>query len=94
MLLAEVLSLCICWPVALAAVEHPRGRKGFALRFILPIPSQGAVGGLDSFQAGGARGDKGVCTRLAGASAELADSTCEAWAARKSSPARALLAKG
>lgn len=74
MLLAEVPSPCVLWPVALAAVGHSRGREGSALRSLVPGPSQGAVGGLGSSQAGGARGDKGVCSGLA-------DSTCEAWAA-------------
>lgn len=75
MLLAEVPSLCIFWPVTLAAVEtfaRPRG-----LRSEMDSP--------DTFSGGGGRAGlfPGRGSEAGGASAVLADGTCGARAARK-----------
>lgn len=91
MLLAEVLSLPVFWPVPLAAVGLLGRPRGIALSFMLRTPSRWVAGGgrpegcLQAAGGGKARGDGGLCTGLAGALAELADSTCPPWAARKSS---------
>lgn len=63
------------------------GRAGIARRFILLLPPRRAGGGRQEGRAlPGCRGATGPCAGLAGASAELAASTCEPWAARKSAP--------
>lgn len=90
MLLAEVPSLHIFRPFSLAAGSIQGGQEWIALRLILLISSRRVVGRLGPFQAagGGGRstGKKGVCSRLAGALAEVARGTCEPRAARKSAP--------
>lgn len=94
MLLEEVLRSLSRWlPWSIR-----EGHEWIALRFILPIPSRRVAQRLGPLQAAGGRENtakEGVYTRLAGAFAELADSTCRPWAARKSSPPpRGLLAQG
>lgn len=71
------------------------GREGIALRFILLIPSRwpwcgwwpaGGRAGLFPGCGGWEREGRQRRVHQAGALAELAVSTCEPWAARKSSP--------
>lgn len=72
------------------------GRAGIARRFILlPPPRRAGGGGQQEGRAlPGCRGEAGLCAGPAGASAELAASTCEPWAARKSAPTPRPLAEG